>query len=228
MYMKRIIAILLAMVLACVTIACRKEPSTPSKNEGTSTDNTYLPKDNKWLTFDSIEDLRFYLALGEDEREQAIHDRYKEKNFQYSEISVARQMELSKLINRAGLVAPQTNESFKTIKLEIEVRPWWVCFKYDNYGFEICYPSNEDSYNEYVNKYVIKKEVVELDRTDMDSEATIFVTTGWAPYIEFVRNDLIIRVSVYNTEDMPYRKVKKKLIQLANEIVIEDVSLNTD
>ena len=223
--MKRIIAVLLAMVLACVTIACRKEPSTPDKNEGTSTDNTHLPKDNKWLFFDSIEDLCCYLALEEGEREQAIHDRFKKKNFEYSEISVARQMELSKLINHAGLVAPQTNESFKSIKLAIEVSPWWVCFNYDNYGFTICYPSNEDSYNEYVNKYVVKKETVELDRTDMDSEATIFITTGWVPYIEFVRSGLIIRLYVYNVETLPYEQVRGKLIRLANEIVIEDVSL---
>ncbi len=116
--------------------------------------------------------------------------------------------------------------------------------QYQTFGFSVFYPSEacvsyiqngdlEGYYKAAHSNYVFVRdpkkakkdyltiEKIKLNRTDMDSEAIIFVPKNAAPYIEFIRDGLIFRI--YSFQNYGEWN-QEELIRLANELIISDIT----
>ena len=226
--MKKIICLLLALLICLLCFGCAARP-----------DLGHLPDYTK-ISFSSLDDLSDFLSGGE------MKQRFAMIEMGFSKDEKASILDFSKEAKNYLLPILKTTEAPEYIEIRTvygSMDPH-ISIEYEQYSITLFYPSathmgdiqagnlqeyyrkahpsfnRPDSYNE---EQFLTIEPIELSRTDMDSEAILFVSHVSAPYIEFVRDGLIIRITnFYNYGSLE----QDTLIKLANEVIFEDINLN--
>lgn len=226
--MKRVVSILAVLLLSFLCFSCAVKP-----------DLGYLPDDTK-MTFSSVDDALDFLAKGDLGKKIVMLEMGFSRDEKTSILDFSKEMK-----NRLFPVidAPQDAERVEIRTVYGSMDPH-ISIQYEDYSYTVFLPSvaytdciqegnlqeyyrkahpsfnRPDSYNE---EEFLLLEPVELSRTDIDSEAILFVSKISAPYIEFIRDGLIIRITNFDNYGSPDQEA---LIQLANEVIFEDINLN--
>ena len=226
--MKKISYLLLALLICLLCFGCAARP-----------DLGHLPDYTK-ISFSSLDDLSDFLSGGE------MKQRFAMIEMGFSKDEKASILDFSKEAKNYLLPILKTTEAPECIEIRTVYGTMdpHISIEFEQYSITLFYPSvayisdiqagnlqeyyrkahpsfnRPDSYNE---EQFLTIEPIELSRTDMDSEAILFVSHVSAPYIEFIRDGLIVRITYYNGYGAPDQEA---LIKLANEVIFENVNLN--
>lgn len=225
--MRCVLSIILVLFVGFLCFGCAIEQDTG-----------YLP-DYTVITFSSFDSLFDFLESGK------INQKSVMRNMGFSSDQMASMLDFSEKINNRSIPIINTLDTPESIEIRSiygTIDPH-ISIKYREYSYTVFFPSvthigdiqkgDLEGYyqkahptfnrpNSYSEQDYLAIKFLKLNRTDMDSEAIIFIPQISAPYIEFIRDGIIVRITHFDN----YGSLNQdKLIGLANEIIIEDVSL---
>ena len=198
------------------------------------------------ISFDSFDELYAFLYSDESAQTEWISNKYSFNPDDYLDpVKIRRTYEFTQRIIRQPIPMISTNETISYIELEeysgVAEKSFQVYC--ERFGVTVYYPmeeysdyiqngdlrgyyrnahpkSNYSNYYSNPEKYKYSIETVKLDRTDMDSEAILFVPAYSPPFVVFIRDGLIIKITIFNNPEQAI----EKLIALANGLEIIDVT----
>ena len=229
------------------TLPNSKTPSdveSPSDENVNQDDEPSGPMpDYNSLYFDSWDELYSFLYSDETEQTEWISSRYSVgPGANFDTVEIRKMYEFTQRMIRQPIPMISTSETISYFELE-EYYDMSVDKNLDvccqSFGVTVYYPMEE--YSDYIRngdligyyrnahpesnfisnpeKYKYLLETVELDRTDMDSEAILFIPESTPQSIIFIREGLIIKITIFNNPEQAI----EKLIALANALEIIDV-----
>lgn len=219
------------------------DESTLDENVNQNDEPSSPMPDYNSLYFDSWDELYSFLYSDETEQTEWISRYSMRPAYEFSTVEIRKMYEFTQRIIRQPIPMISTNETISYFELEeyydVSVDKNWAIYC-QSFGVTVYYPMEE--YSDYIRngdligyyrnahpesnfisnpeKYKYLLETVELDRTDMDSEAILFIPESSPQSIIFIREGLIIKITIFNN---PERAIEK-LIALANALEIIDVT----
>ena len=208
------------------------------------------PHEKNGVSFDSLNELYSFIYSDEQAQLEWIAKNYGVKPSRDEDKSVfifdevKRIYESTQRVTKQPIPIPLSDESIRSVGISVQQvsQDLTIGVKYQNFSVRILYPSEQYmSYIQdgslkgyYKNAYprmprpisydrqeYLRVKLVRLERTDVNSKALLVIDKIAAPYIEFIRNGLIIRIYNYHN----YGSLdQKNLIELANELEFIDIT----
>ena len=220
------------------------DESTLDENVNQNDEPSSPMPDYNTLCFDSLDELYAFLYSDESAQTEWISNRYSVgPGYDFDPVEIRRIYEFTQRITRQPIPMISTDESISYVELEeyyvvavdknlrvccesFSVTVYYPMEKYSDYirnGDLMAYYRNAHPESNFISnpeKYKYLLETVELDRTDMDSEAILFIPESTPQSSIFIREGLIIKITIFNNPE----QAVEKLIALANALEIIDVT----